>query len=235
MIDDEANQIACRAKLVTLAVAATGAISMSASATGGDDGASAYIRTDGGSFIADNLREGMEVKALGFPKARNNGAATVTDITASILTIEKPPTAAGDPLPLLDDVAGAGRSLTVGLPELVSWENKPFDSAQGRVYLDEQYLPGPVRLRTNGMLEALPMYVINLFVPRGSGISADSKYIKAMRAVFKTASRIPLPNPADDFRVRADVAPTKSQRQFTVPGYVAITFSIPLYLLTLND
>jgi Bacteriophage related domain of unknown function len=234
MIDDEANQIACRAKLVTLAVATTGAISLAASATGGDDGGSAYIRT-AGSFISDGLRAGMEVKAAGFTKARNNGAATVTDLTSTIVTVSKPKGATGDPEPLLDEAAAGARSLVVGLPEMVSWENKGFDPEQGRVYLDEQYLPGPVRLRLNGMLEALPMYVLNLYVPRGVGISADSRYSKALRALFKVGTRITLPDAADDFRVRADVAPTKSQRQFTVPGFVVVTFSIPLFLLTLNN
>lgn len=235
MIEDDVNQLALRAKLATLFVATTGAISLAASATGGDDGASAYIRTSG-SFIADGLREGMEVKATGFATVRNNGPATITDVSATVLTVRKPLLDAAEQA-LIAEAAAGGRTLLVGLPSLVSWENKPFDSQDGRPYVDEQYLPGPVSQATlgpRGYLVAEPMYVLNWYLPIGSGITADSKYINALRVLFAPGTAIALPN-GDRLDVRRDVAPIKSQRQFPSTGFAVVTFSIPLRIYTQNS
>lgn len=225
MIEDDMVQLALRAKLATLLVATTGSISMSTTATGGEDGASAFGRA-AGNFTADKLRVGMEVLAAGFPAAAN-GAATITHLTPTIATVNKT---------LPNAVAAGARSLIVGLPQLVSWENVPFDAQQGRPYFEEQYLPGGSFQKTNGYLEVTPEYLLNIFVPKGAGISADSKYVNALRVMFAPGTPITLSN-GERIIVRRDIAPGKKGRQFPdlLPGFVVAQFVIPLRLHTLNS
>jgi hypothetical protein len=229
VIEHDAIQLALRARLMTLAVSSTGLISLASSATGGEDGASAYIRTTG-SFLTDMLRVGLEVATVGFPAAAS-GVATITHLTPTIATVNRT---------LPDVVAAGGRSLAVGMPALIAWENVPFDQQEGRPYFEEQYLPGGApRQRTlgpNGILEVEPIYIINIFVPKGVGISADSKYSNAIAKLFAPGQRINLASPNDLLSVRRDVAPNPAQRQFPdlMPGFVAKQFSIPLRLHTPN-
>lgn len=231
MIEDDTIQLALRARLLTLAVANTGALSLASSATGGEDGASAYIGA-AGAFSA--LRVGMEVVAAGFPAGATtaNGLATITHLTSTIATVNRV-------LPTVP--AAGGRSLAVGFPSLVSWENVPFEPQQGRPYAEEQYLPGPApSQRTGGqggLLEAEPQYIMTLYIPKGMGISADSKYTNALRLLFPPGLQIALPGPRDQLNVRRDFAPNKTQRQFPdlVPGFMAVQFSIPMRLYTPNS
>lgn len=231
MINDDDIQLAVRARLVTLAVANTGALSLSSSAAGGEDGASAFIGPAGGFA---SLRVGMEVIASGFPAGvlTANGAATITHLTSTVATVNRA---------LPDVVAAGGRALAVGLPSMVSWENVPFDRQEGRPYADESYLPGPAPIQRSGgqfgTLEAEPQYLLTLYIPRGTGISADSKYTNALRRLFPPGLRIMLPDPQDQLNVRRDLSPNRDQRKFfdLVPGFVAVQFSIPMRLYTPNS
>jgi hypothetical protein len=228
VIEDDAIQLAVRARLVTLAVANTGALSLSSSAAGGEDGASAYIGP-AGSFA--ELRVGMEAVASGFPAGAQtaNGPATITHLSSTVATVNRE----------LPNVAAAGgRSLAVGFPSLVAWENVPFNRAEGRPYADESYLPGPAPFqRTNGMLEAEPQYILTLYIPKGTGISADSKYTNALRRLFPPGLRIMLSDPIDQLNVRRDLGPNRDQRKFPdlVPGFMTVQFSIPMRLYTPNS
>jgi hypothetical protein len=236
MIEDDAMQYACRQKLFTLAVITPIVTTLGVSAAGGVDGKSAITRA-AGSFVTDGLKAGLEVQGAGFAAAsKANGALTVIRVAPLILTVEKQD-ANGNVVPLLNDAAQAGRSLSIGIPERNSWENIPFDPVQGRVYFEEQFLPGPVSQKTLGplaILEAEPQYIVNVYVRHGLGIDADAKYVNAIRKLFAPGTRINLANPDDLFVVRRDIAPTKSQRQFQAAGFAVSTFAIPLRLHTQN-
>lgn len=229
MIEDDAIQLAVRNRILGLAVASTGAISLASSAAGGEDGVSAYI---GAAGVFSALRVGMEVVASGFPNAAANGAATITHLSSTVASVNRA---------LPDVPAAGGRSLVVGLPKLASWENVPFNSEQGRPYAEEQYLPGPPPVQRTvgqgGILEGEPQYILSLYIPRGSGISADSKYTNALRLLFPPGQRITLPSANDLLHVRRDFSPTKTQRMFPdlVPGFVVVQFSIPMRLYTPNS
>jgi hypothetical protein len=229
MIEDDTIQLAVRNRVLSLAVAAIGPISLASSATGGEDGASAYI---GAAGVFSALRVGMEVIASGFPNAAANGAATITHLSSTVATVNRA---------LPEIAAGAGRSLAVGLPKLASWENVAFNSEQGRPYVEEQYLPGPPPVQRSagqgGTLEAEPQYILSIYIPKGAGISADSKYTNALRLLFPPGQRIALPSPTDMLHERRDFSPNKTQRQFPdlVPGFMVVQFSIPMRLYTPNS
>lgn len=233
MISDEQVQLALRAKLLTLVIAQTGAVSLSASASGGDRGSSAYIRA-AGSFLIDGLRIGLEVVAAGFAalSGSNNGPATIRHISADgrTLSVNRK---------LYDEVAAAGRSLVAGVPKMVSWENVTFRQAKaaGRPFMLEQYLPGPARQVTGGsqgLILNYPQYVPTFYFPKGGDIGADSKAGDAMRVLFAPGTSIPVVGQPQPLIVRRDVAPEKSQRQFAVDGYVGIVFPIPVQLYSPN-
>lgn len=242
MIDHEAYQLACRAKLMTLVVASTGSVALAASSAGGEDGQAAFTRA-AGDFKADGLRVGLEVLAAGFDPAKpNNARATIVHLTPLIATVarwQKNPEndwVQAQPA-LVNETAAGGRILLVGVPGLVSWENKPFDPMVGRPYLRETYLPGGATQRSNspkGILEVEPTYMVDIFVPKGTGISADGQYSKAIQALFAPQTYIPVPN-GDVLKVRGDIAPQPSQRQFPEGGFAVTTFAIPLRLHTPNS
>lgn len=233
MYSNEDAQMAVRGKLLSLAVTTTGNISMSASARGGDQGRSAFIRA-AGDFRAAKLRVGMEAVAAGFAAQAgyNNGPATILAISVdgTIVTVDRD---------LIDEAAATPRSLAVGLPALRAWENRSFDEAKTdrRPYVDEQYIPGPgnqVGCGPQGYLYKNPTYFTTLYIPRGVGIGADSRYGDAIEVLFAPGTPIAIPGHNEPLRVRRDVDPVKGQRQFAVDGYVTIQFEIPLEIWTPN-
>lgn len=231
MISDYDAQIAVRNRLSTLLVAISGPATMAASANGGVMGYSAFTRTSG-SFITDKLRVGLEVLASGFTNPANNGYATIVAVSADGLTLSINKK-------LQTEAAGAARLLTVGLPELVSWENVKFDHAraQGRPFVDEQYIPGPADqygMGQGGLIRVRPTSVYTFYVPFGYDIGADSAYIDAMRILFAPGQPITLPGQQEPMKVRRDASPFKSQRSFAVEGWAAAPFTIPFELFSPN-
>jgi hypothetical protein len=235
MVAENDLQYACRAFLRDMpAIATTGSATLGVSATGGEDGASAFVRAVG-SFKTDGFKPGMEIDALGtFDVAKGNGgAASVLHVTPLVLSVAKF-SPLGQPVALQNETAAAGRSLVVGLPKGVSWENILFNRTVGRPHIVEQWLPGGGFQKTNGFLEITPMWILTWNIPFDVGIDADAKYTDAVQRRFKPGTRITLANPVDDFRVRRDIAPRPAQRQFVIDGFVTVTFTIPLRLLTEN-
>lgn len=215
MISEVAMQLALRAKALTLSVATTGVMSLSATSTG-------YARTSG-SFITDGFHPGMEVTPAGFA---TNTPRLVTIVSALALTVS------GSVTP---EVAAGGRSLAVGLPSSRAWENVAFQPTAGVPWVREEFIPGPTQQITigpNGELEATPMYSLYVNVAAESGLTAK-RYVDALRVLFAPRTEITLSN-GDTLRVRADTGPYAGQLQQSQPGFAVQPLTIPLRLRTPN-
>lgn len=216
MIDDVALQLALRARALTLSVATTGLVSLSATSTG-------YARTTG-NFQTENFWPGMELVPAGFA---TNLPRVVKAVTPLAITVDGAVT---------PEVAAGGRSLTVGLPSSRAWENIAYQPTAGVPWVEEQYLPGPVAQVTigpNGDLEALPQYVLYVNLPSETGLTAK-RYVTALRTLFAPRTVIPLAN-GDVLRVRSDVGPYAGQLLQGQPGFAVEPFTIPLRLRTANS
>lgn len=214
-------QRAARTQLLTLSVATTGSISMSATATG-------YVRA-AGSFLTDGFYAGMEIVASGFTTAGNNGTAIVQAVTATTLRVTRALTAEG---------AGAGKTLVAGLPASRGWENEVFEPTAGVPYVEEEMVPGPVVQLTvgklNGWLEVSPLYVVRVYVPEGLGTDAVNSYTDKLVALFKPHTTLALTN-GDVLRVRGNPAPYRGQLIQRKPGWATVPVTIPLRMTTINS
>jgi hypothetical protein len=132
------------------------------------------------------------------------------------------------------------------LPSLRALEDIPFTRVDGQPYLEEQYLPGPGTVPHDGyegLLKLTPMYVLRLYTPANSGISASAKYADAILRLFAPGTVLPLPNAGSLFYpdavlpytgeeslvVRADFAPYPGQRSPSdPPGWSVVPITIPL-------
>jgi hypothetical protein len=219
-IDHTAIQIACRVKLLTLSVCTTGSTTLAATATG-------YSRA-AGSFLTDLFAPGMEITPAGFT---TNTVDTITAVTALTLTTRNARTA---------EASASGRTISVGLPASIAAENKAFTPVGGVPYVEEQYIPGPEMVSTDGgqgLLELRPMYSPRVYVPANNGILADSRYADAIRALFKPCTVLTLPtgSSGDWCEVRKDTAPYRGQRAPSVTaGWSCIPITIPLKATTLS-
>lgn len=216
MIDHASYQIAMRARALTLSVATTGLITMSATATG-------YARTVG-DFQADGFWPGMEITPAGFAV---NTARVITDVAPLAITVSGA---------VAVQAAGAGRSLTVGLPAARAWENVTLVPTTGVPFVEEQYIPGPsaqVTMGPNGEIELLPMYALHIHLPANTDITV-SRYVDALIRLFAPRTAIALPN-GDVLRVRSDVGPFPGQLQQSRPGFAVKPLTIPFRLRTTNS
>jgi hypothetical protein len=215
VVDEIAMQLALRTRALTLSVATTGVMSLSATSTG-------YARASG-SFLTDGFTAGMEITPAGFA---TNVPRVITLVTALAITVDGAVTPEG---------AAGGRSLTVGLPSNRAWENIAFQPTAGVPWVREEFLPGPiaqVTLGPNGELEVLPQYLLHVNVASESGLTAK-RYVAALRALFAPRTAIPLPN-GDVLRVRSDTAPYPGQLLQSQPGFAEQLFTVPLRLRTPN-
>lgn len=218
MIDHEGIQLALRARLLTLTVADTGSMSLGATTT-------AYTRATG-SFLTDGFRVGMEVDATGFVAA-NNGLAVITQLTATVMTVDKT---------LTTQAASAGRQLVAGLPSRQAWENLAFPPDTGKPYVEEQYVPGPMGQETVGplgQLEVFPLYNVQVHVPENVGIGAAARYADTLIDLF--TPRTAMAVGSDTLRVRTDTGPFRGQLRRFVPGFAVVPVTVPLRLRTPNS
>ena len=216
MLDEVAMQLAMRAKALTLSVATTGVVSLSATATG-------YARV-AGSFQADGFWPGMEIQPTGFG---TNTPRVVTSVLPLAITVS-------GSVPV--EAAAGGRSLTVGLPSQRAWENIAFQPTAGVPWVQEQFLPGPtaqVTLGPFGELEATPMYALYVNLPAETGLTVK-RYVNALRVLFAPRTAITLAN-GDVLRVRADTGPYSGQLQQGQPGFATQPLTIPFRLRTANS
>ncbi len=211
--DHTAAQLALRARLLTLQVATTGSLSLSATAGG-------YTRASG-SFLADGFVAGMEVTASGFGTAGNNGAHLVTAVSALAMEVRPALTAEG---------ASAGRVLTAGVPAKRIYENIDAQPVQGLWYLEEQYDMQPPQLRSlpynGGDAEQTGLYTVRVYGPTDVGPSALSKWADAALALFKPGTIITTPA-GQVIRVRGDSGPYRGAIRPDTPGWAVCTITIP--------
>lgn len=216
MIDHTVLQLALRTQALTLSVATTGSMTLSATSTG-------YARTTG-SFITDGFKVGMEVSGTSFTNSENNDDKVITAVTALALT------AAGTVTE-----SAATRTLTVGLPAQRLWEGAPLTPVAGRPYVVEQYIPGQMRqltLGTLGELEVTPMYVLQFYGPANTGLGGVGDYADAILTLFAPGTSMTVGS--DTLRVRRDVAPYRGQMVHAEPGWVVVPVNLPCRLRTAN-
>ena len=219
MPDLHAAQMALRSHALGLAVCTTGAATLGTTAD-------AYTRTSG-SFLSDGFAVGMEVTASGFTPSGNDGAATVTQVTAQRLRVNRALDAA---------VAAASRTIVVELPASRAWENVGFDPVDGVPWVEEQFIPGPNFLATlgpNAEVESRPMYSIRVHVEEGKGIGAARRYADALIARFPMREAITTSDGVV-VRVRSDTGPFVGQLQRSQAGFVVVPVTIPLRMRTVN-
>jgi hypothetical protein len=216
VISHTALQLALRARLLTLSLATTGSVSLSATATG-------YARTTG-SFYADGFWPGQELATAGFA---SNGTRVITQVTPTMLTVSSP---------ITPEAAAAGRTLSVGLPSSRAWENVTFTPVTGVPWVEEQYIPGPTVQSTmgpNGLLIAEPMVAVLTHCASDTGLTA-ARYADAVLTLFAPRQSIPLTN-GDVLRVRGDVGPFVGQLQQSQPGFAVKPVTIPCRVYTPNS
>jgi hypothetical protein len=239
-IDNLAIIRAMRARLQALLVLTTGSIDLSVTTAG-------YARVTG-SFVTDKFEKGMEVAAVGFGNAANNGVSVVTKVeplllTTRMLVITR---AAGvrtvsHPAHVAEGSA-SGRTLSVGLPTLVAWNNAAddgpvFQTEPGYPYIDEQYLRGPARMASlspTGRLEGLPLWRPRINVPAGVGEEAATRYADAMLALYPPGDVIALPNNVA-VHINAAAAPYADQLLPGKEGFAGLLCTIPMEVHAYNS
>jgi len=215
MIDDLALLRALRTQLLTVEVATTGATTLAATGTG-------YTRTTG-SFIADGFVVGMEVVPSGFT---SNVPVLITRVYA--LTLETDENQV--------ESAGAGRSLTVGIPVLRNWENTDLERQARRWFISEDYLPGVQNkygVGERGIVEQEPAYVIRLEGVSRTGADAIYTVARKIMEAFPPTLAI-IPETGDIVRVGTDPGPFRGQVLSRYAGTVEVSITIPLYAETSN-
>lgn len=221
MIDHTDLHLAMRAKLRTLVVVTTGAITLRATATG-------YERA-AGSFYDDGFWPGMEITPAGFA---TNTPRVIASVTPATITVN-------GSVPV--EASAGGRSLTVGLPSSRAWEGLAFQPTPGVPYVEEQYIPGPEAIAHDGYqgrLELRPMYAPRIYMPEGLGIGADGKYAGAIRRLFAPGTVLTLPtgSAGDSCVVLNTPAPVRGQRLHTaVAGWSMIPVTISFRALTVSS
>jgi uncharacterized protein DUF4128 len=212
-LDTNAAVSALRARAMTLSVATTGAATLSATATG-------YARTTG-SFIADGIMVGMEVVPGGFTQT---DPGFVTEVSALALRIS-----GGRAV----QAAGAGRTLSVGLPPHRAWENETFKPIDGRWHVEEDSIPGDTRVLafgTGAPMDEDPQYRLKLFSPAGWGSEAITRVADALLALYAPRTVFTLAG-GDALRVRDNPAPFRS-RLGVSEGRAMIAVTVPLRVRT---
>lgn len=216
-MDHLAALLAIRARLLTTVVAQTGVVTLTATGNG--------FTRENGSFVNENFRAGMEVVPAGFADNTPVIISSVTDLEIRTTT------------PRTAQTAAPGRSLTVGIPLLRSWENKRIANIpDNRWYIDEDYLPGPSRKigGARGPVEHFPMYVVKLNCLAGYGVSAPYTVAQAILDVFPPWLDISMPD-GRPLRVQGDPAPFRGQLLPSADaGRAEIVITIPLLKRTLN-
>lgn len=220
IFDHTEVQLAFRARLTTLAVATTGSVSLSATATG-------YARS-AGDFDADKLRPGMEVVASGFATPANNGVHVITQVTPLALTI------LGG---LVPEAEGAGRVLAAGLPSRRVFENVAVPGGVAVAeypYIMERYVParrgmlcGPYN---GGDVEVQGVYEVLWFGVENRGLSAITESADRVVDLFKPGTILTLAS-GIVVRVRGGMGGDfSSERGQLIPGeagWVFCTITIP--------
>lgn len=235
MISHLAVRRAVRARLGTLIAATTGVTSLSATPTG-------YARA-AGSFVTDGFEVGMEARGVGFANAVNNGIGVVTrvapfalTVSMVVVTITNGVRTVTRPANVAEGAAG-GRSLTVGLPSFVAYDNVELTPETGVPYWDEQYVRGPNVLGTigpQGRIIGEPMYLPRINVQKDTSDEAATRYADAMVNVFPPGDKIVLAD-GNVIEIRADQAPYAGQLLPNGGGHSGLLVTVPLRVRSINS
>lgn len=235
MFSHLAALLACRGRALTLSVNTTGSTSLSATTTG-------YARA-AGSFVADGFSRGDEIAVSGFATAANNGQGIIKDVTAGAITLDSAYTVTLTPAgyvvaarTLVTEAAAAGRTISVGLPALRAFENVALTPVAGKPFVEEDYLPGPANQFTTGprgWIEVTPQYVLKLYAPPNTGVTALYKAADALLTLFTPGTALTL-STGDVLRVRTDVAPYRGQLLQDAAGFAVVVITVPLRAESLN-
>ena len=216
MINSEAAHIALRQRAMTVVVATTGAVTLSATLSG-------YARTIG-SFLTDGFAIGMEIQPVGFA---SNPVDVITGITALTLTVATPRTV---------EAVAAARSIAVGLPALKAFENQTLTPIPGRPYLEEEYAPSTNRLLSfpakGGTTEETGLYLLKWYGLANTGVSAVRRAIDALKALFAPGTAIVVGT--STVYVRSDVGPYSSQLIPQGNGFAVAVLTVPWRVRTQN-
>lgn len=219
MISYDEIQLALRARALTLEVATTGSITMSVSGSG-------FTRATG-SFIDDGFRRGMEVLGAGFTNSANNARHVLTNVTATVLSTDT----------TVAEASGSGKTVSVPLPQYRAWENVEFEPVPGWPWVEEQLLPGPlpqITFGASGLLEARPIYNLQVHVPENVGIGAPNRYADGLLQHFAPLTAMTTAS-GDGLRVRTDAGAFRGQMIRRLAGWMTVPVSIPCRLRTLNN
>jgi hypothetical protein len=201
--------LAVRNVLLTFAGPTTGSTTLAATATG-------YSRASG-SFVDDGFVIGMEITPSGFS---TNTVDVLTGVTALTLTTKNARSV---------ETSASGRTISVALPSARSWENVALTPTAGVPYITEEYVPGPsekISMGPLGETEALPLYVVKVFVPSNTGRAAASKYADALLNLFASGTGIGVSGAT--VHVRSDPGPFAGQLIQTDDGWAVVPVTIPL-------
>jgi hypothetical protein len=215
--DHTAIQLALRTQLRTLTVCTTGSKTLEATLSG-------YQRADGGSFLTDGFAVGMEVTPSGFAETDRGVIAAVT---ATVMTLRDSHSA---------EAPGAGRSLTVGLPELAAWDNTHLSPEAGRPYIEEEYIPATSSLlsspSTGGTAEDTGLYVIRWYGLANTGLASITNAASAILELFKSGTALSIAD--GTVRVRGDIGPFRGPIRGDQPGWSVVTVTVPWRLYSTN-
>ena len=216
MPDHVAIQKALRARLLTLYVCTTGTTSLSATLSG-------YARSSG-SFLVDGFAVGMEVLPTGFT---DTDRVVITSLTATAMTVDGGRTV---------DAEAGGRSLAVGLPEGIAWDNVMLTPTGGRPYLEESYIPATSSLvsapATGGTAEDTGLYVIRWYGLANTGLGSLAAPASAILELFKPGTALTVAD--GTVHVRGDIGPFGGAIRGDLPGWSVVTVTIPWRLYSVN-
>jgi hypothetical protein len=226
MFDHDAGHLALRTRARALVVATTGSMALAATTSG-------YTRADGGSFITDGFREGMEILVTGFAA---NGYRVVREVAAATLTTEETLTA---------EISAGSRTIVAGLPETRFWENEKATrsgvqiatATPDRPYVEEEFVPATHTLvggpRSGGEVTETGLYVIRWYGLANRGPHAIRRSVKALLALFTPATT--LAAGSHTLRVSADTAPWAGAIRTLDNGWAVCTVTIPWWVMSTNS
>lgn len=200
-----------REKLLAIVVAATGNVSLASTTTG-------FTRLTG-SFLDDGLVAGMEVKPAGFTDNTPNVIQSLTALEIKTFTARTV------------EASAPNRSLTVGIPSIVAWENKPVTLVNNRWYLDEDYDPGvswSERITANAPFEHNPQWIGKLYGLSGTSVTALYIVADAILEDFRPFSIIAVMPDGYRLRVSGEPQPYRGQLVPDDAGRAYIPITIPL-------
>jgi hypothetical protein len=205
---------AFRARLQTLEVCTTGSTTLEATATG-------YSRA-AGSFLTDGFAVGMEVTPTGFTQT---DTGVIEALTATVMTIMGGRTV---------QASGAGRTLSVGLPANVGWENKAVTPVAKTPYVTEQYVPGTARVATlpvnGGTAYDDGLWIVRWFAKADTGLGALRLPAQEVLTLFKPGTLV-----SAGLRILSNpIGPTAGQLLPLEDGWTVVVITIPWRLESTN-